>query len=190
MAPKRQRTLANQVQEEEEDAYVEEENLSDDSDDDMNQPIGELQGGARRCQRQPRFNVHMPPIDNGAITAVVEMAFRQGLQSDLQSAIVLSRAKTYKDMYDVVVENEANIKRKTGEESNKKMRFLAPQGQVKQYSTTFRPDQQFKSAEFYSESAACYVLGIEDVTQDMRNIRLARLFRCVRKIGCQDGDVW
>ncbi|KAL3513174.1 hypothetical protein ACH5RR_025891 [Cinchona calisaya] len=41
-APKRQRTLVNQVQEEEKDAYMEEENLSDDGNDDMNQPIGEL----------------------------------------------------------------------------------------------------------------------------------------------------
>ncbi|KAL3516524.1 hypothetical protein ACH5RR_023426 [Cinchona calisaya] len=90
MAPKRQRTLVNQIQEEDEDAYVEKENLSD---DDMNQPIGELRDGARRLQRQPRLNVHMPPVDYGAITAAVAMALRQGLQSDLQSAIVLSRAK-------------------------------------------------------------------------------------------------
>ncbi|KAL3527190.1 hypothetical protein ACH5RR_011846 [Cinchona calisaya] len=83
----------------------------------------------------------MPPVDYGAITVSVAMAFRQGLQSDLQSAIVLSRAKTYKDMYNVAVENEADIKRKAGEESNKKMRFLAPQGQVKQHSITFRPDK-------------------------------------------------
>ncbi|KAL3525150.1 hypothetical protein ACH5RR_013522 [Cinchona calisaya] len=113
MAPKRQRTLVNQVQEEEEDAYVEEENLSD---HDMNQPIGELRDGARRHQRQPRLNVHMPPVDYGVITAAVAMALRQ-------------------------VENEVDIKRKVGEESNKKMRFLAPHGQVKQHSTTFRPDK-------------------------------------------------
>ncbi|KAL3516478.1 hypothetical protein ACH5RR_023380 [Cinchona calisaya] len=60
------------------------ENLSDDGDDDMNQPIGELRD----------------------------------------------------------VENEADIKRKAGEESNKKMRFLTPEGQVKQYSTTFRPGSE------------------------------------------------
>ncbi|KAL3513985.1 hypothetical protein ACH5RR_026702 [Cinchona calisaya] len=135
----------------------------------MNQPIGELRDGARRRQRQPRLDVHMPPVDYGAITAAAAITLRQDeqqqqvppyqqpddkvkaynfkkvLQSDLQSAIVLSRAKTYKDMYDIAVENEADIKCKAGEESNKKMRFLASQGQVKQHSTTFRPGQQFKS---------------------------------------------
>ncbi|KAL3502042.1 hypothetical protein ACH5RR_036491 [Cinchona calisaya] len=68
------------VREEEEDAFVEEESLSDGDDDDINQPIGELRNGARRRQRQPRFNVHMPLVDYWAITAAVAMAFRQGEQ--------------------------------------------------------------------------------------------------------------
>ncbi|KAL3499691.1 hypothetical protein ACH5RR_038784 [Cinchona calisaya] len=45
--------------------------------------------------------------------------FKKGLQSDLQSVIVLEQAKTYKDMYDVATENRADIKRKVIEESNK-----------------------------------------------------------------------
>ncbi|KAL3509652.1 hypothetical protein ACH5RR_029053 [Cinchona calisaya] len=106
MAPKRQKTLINQVRAEEEDVYVEEENLSDDNDDDdMDQPIGELRKDARRHRRQPKFSVHVASVDYGGIIAVVAMAFRQ-------------------------VEKEADIKRKASEESNKKMRFLAPQGQV------------------------------------------------------------
>ncbi|KAL3520027.1 hypothetical protein ACH5RR_018176 [Cinchona calisaya] len=87
----------------------------------MDQPNGELRNGVRRRQRQRRFNVHMPAVDYGVVTAVVAMAFRQ-------------------------VENEADIKRKADEESNKKMRFPAPRVQVKQHSTTFRPGQQLKSA--------------------------------------------
>ncbi|KAL3528818.1 hypothetical protein ACH5RR_008140 [Cinchona calisaya] len=51
--------------------------------------------------------------------------YKKGLQSDLQSTIVLSQAKTYKDMYDVAMENKVDIKRKAGKESNKKMRFSA-----------------------------------------------------------------
>ncbi|KAL3519202.1 hypothetical protein ACH5RR_021791 [Cinchona calisaya] len=85
--------------------YMEEENLYDD-DNDMDQPIGELRNNARRHWRQPRFNVHMPLVDYGVITTAIAMALWQ-------------------DMYDVATENEADIKCKVGEESNKKMRFSA-----------------------------------------------------------------
>ncbi|KAL3521672.1 hypothetical protein ACH5RR_019821 [Cinchona calisaya] len=69
--------------------------------------------------------------------------FKKGLQSDLQSAIVLARAKTYKDMYDVAVENETDIKRKVNEESNKKMKFTKLQGLDNVQTQSVKQDQFF-----------------------------------------------